>query len=298
VHSVAASAATLAVSPIIRWAGGKTRLLPELLARTPKTFGRYYEPFAGGAALFFRLAPARAVLADANVDLMVTYLAVATQLPALEALLEQHAAAHALDPKGHYYRVRGAWNQPGARWEPPQRAAAFLYLNKTNFNGLWRVNSDGAYNVPLGKQKNPNIVNHEGLRAAARVLGRPGVDLRLGHYRGTTSDAETGDFVYFDPPYAPLNDSSFTAYTEGDFDADDQRALAGYACELAARGVHVMLSNSDTPFVRRLYRPEDGFRVDQVMCGRAINSNGAKRGAVAEVIVTAGPGVVPGRVDF
>ena len=291
-------------APIIKWVGGKTKLLPELLARAPKSFGRYYEPFAGGAALFFRLAsaskgPLRAVLNDANADLVTMYLAIQVETGPVITMLELHAKAHAADPQSHYYRVRDLWNKPGLDWSPARRAAAFIYLNKTCFNGLWRVNRSGGFNVPIGRPSKdgaaPRICDPGALRAAAAVLAH--AELRQGYYQNAVSDAQAGDFVYFDPPYAPVNASSFTAYTDGDFGPDDQRALAGCARDLAARGVHVMLSNSDTPFVRSLYRPEDGFRVDQVMCGRAINSDGAKRGAVAEVIVTAGPGAAYATVD-
>lgn len=272
----------MTATPVIKYVGGKTRLLPELLARLPATYGRYYEPFCGGAALFFKLAPTRAVLGDMNPELMNLYRVLAHgDVETLIMFLRWHDEYHRKDPKGHYYLVRNEWNS-STTWSDLQRAAAFVYLNKTCFNGLWRVNADGGFNVPMGAYKNPTICNPDALRAAARALKH--VELRQGHFEQTTRDAVAGDLVYFDPPYVPLTaTSSFTSYTADGFDMHDQRALADHARELAERGVHVVLSNSDTPLVRELYA---GFQLDVVQCGRAINSNASKRGAISELIIT------------
>jgi DNA adenine methylase len=269
----------ITASPIVKWVGGKTKLLDELTARMPAHFGRYYEPFCGGAALFFRVAPYRAVLADSNADLMAVYAALRSDVTAVIARLEQHRAVH---DETHYYATRAQWNDRYARWSPADRAAAFIYLNKTCFNGLWRVNRAGAFNVPIGRYTDPPICVPDALRAAQVVLAR--AELRCADYRAVVADAEPGDFVYFDPPYDPVAPTAnFTSYTAAAFGPDDQRALADTARELVARGVHVMLSNSDTSFVRGLYR---GFNIGRVRCTRAINSNAAKRGEVDEVIVT------------
>lgn len=263
--------------PIIRWAGGKTRLLPELLARMPAQYGRYYEPFAGGAALFFRLVPERAVLADLNLDLVTVYSVVKLDVEGLIRCLEHHANCHSRD---YYYAERERWNE----WTPgscsgAERAASFIYLNKTCFNGLWRVNRDGGFNVPMGKYKKPAICVPNALRAASRALAQ--AEVRHGRYENSLDDAQPGDFVYFDPPY----DGTFTAYTADAFGPDQQRELAEAARALVGYGVQVMLSNSDTPFVRELYAD---FRVDTVQCGRGINSDTTKRGAVNELIITGG----------
>jgi len=299
-------------TPIVKWAGGKAKLIPELVKRLPSSYGRYYEPFAGGAALFFALAAKRAhsangeasrragspvpvaaafgfepkelrvagapwaVLGDANADLMAMYQAVRDDAEAVIKALEFHAAQHG---EAHYYGVRDAWNarELVAR---PLHAAAFLYLNKTCFNGLWRVNKSGAFNVPMGSYKNPTICNAAALRAASWALG--GAELVSGDYLQVIADAEAGDLVYFDPPY----DASFASYTLDAFEADDQRALAEVARELGRRGCHVVLSNRDTPFVRSLYQ---GFVIERVKNPHMINSDGTGRSDVDEVIITHPP---------
>jgi DNA adenine methylase len=264
----------------VKWAGGKTRLLPELVARMPRTFRRYYEPFCGGAALYLHVEPAHAVLADLNADLIETYRTIATQCDAVIEALCQHAAAHSAE---HYYATRDRWNarqDHSATW----RAATFFYLNKTCFNGLWRVNRSGAFNAPLGSYDDPRIVNEANLRAAATAFGR--ATLACGSFEGTACHAGAEDFVYFDPPYVPLTETSrFTAYTAGGFGDQDQRALADLAHRLVSRGCYVMLSASDTPRVRELY---GDFQIDRVACGRSIGANPATRGRVSELVITAG----------
>jgi DNA adenine methylase len=268
-------------APVIKWVGGKTKLLPELLARMPARFERYYEPFAGGAALFFRVAPERAVLADSNADLIALYSCLSRDVAGVIRKLEHHRTAHS---EAHYYATRTRWNDRELPWTTAERAATFIYLNKTCFNGLWRVNRSGAFNVPIGRYTDPPICVPEALHAAHALLQR--ADLRCADYRTAVEEARRGDFLYFDPPYDPVTPTAnFTSYTAGAFGADDQRALAETARELVARGCRVMLSNSDTPFIRSLYR---GFGIDRVRCARAINSNAAKRGDVDEVIMTGG----------
>lgn len=268
-------------SPVVKWVGGKTKLLPELLARMPENFGRYYEPFAGGAALFFRLAPRRAVLADANHDLVGLYTAIKKDVSAVIRCLGLHRDSH---DESHYYETRTRWNDREVSWSTPERAAAFIYLNKTCFNGLWRVNRSGAFNVPIGRYTDPPICVPEALRAAQQVLSR--AEIRRADYRTAVADAKAGDFLYFDPPYDPVTTTAnFTSYTADVFGAEEQRALADTARALVAKGCMVMLSNSDTPFMRSIYK---GFRVERVKCPRAINSNAAKRGDVDELIITGG----------
>lgn len=278
---VAPQVQEVVASPIVKWVGGKTKLLPDLLSRMPERYGRYYEPFAGGAALFFRLAPKRAVLADSNPDLIGLYTAVANDVNAVIRRLQGHRDAH---DEAHYYDMRTRWNDRDHEWSTPERAAAFIYLNKTCFNGLWRVNRSGAFNVPIGRYTDPPICVPDALRAAHHVLSR--AEIRRADYRTAVRDAKAGDFLYFDPPYDPVTPTAnFTSYTADSFGPDEQRALADTARELVARGCQVMLSNSDTPFIRSIYK---GFRVDRVKCARAINSNAAKRGDVDELIITGG----------
>lgn len=269
-------------APIVKWPGGKTRLLSELIARAPAGWGRYFEPFAGGAALFFRLAPERAVLGDLNRDLIAMYRGLARDLEGVTRRLRGYRDAHSSQ---HYYATRTRWNTQRAAWLPAQRAATFIYLNKTCFNGLWRVNRAGEFNVPIGRYTDPPICVPALLRAAHLALARTA--LVASDYRATLRDAERGDLVYLDPPYHPVSaTSSFTSYTADAFSADDQRELAATARQLVARGCHVMLSNSDTPLIHELYR---GFRIDRVQCVRSINSAVDRRGAIDELIILGAP---------
>jgi DNA adenine methylase len=268
-------------APVIKWVGGKTKLLPELTARLPPRFERYYEPFAGGAALFFRVAPERAVLADYNADLIGLYTCLTKDVAGVIRKLEYHRTEHS---EQHYYATRTRWNDREMPWSTADRAATFIYLNKTCFNGLWRVNRSGAFNVPIGRYTDPPICVPDALRAASTLLGR--ATLRCDDYRSVVADARRGDFLYFDPPYDPVTPTAnFTSYTAGAFGHDEQHALAETARSLVARGCRVMLSNSDTPFIRSLY---SDFHIDRVKCSRAINSNAAKRGDVDEVIIIGG----------
>lgn len=268
-------------APVVKWVGGKSKLLSELMARMPDRFERYFEPFAGGAALYFRIAPERAVLADSNPDLIALYRSLGEEVGAVIRRLEHHRAVHCED---HYYQTRARWNDRERSWSSADRAATFIYLNKTCFNGLWRVNRAGAFNVPIGRYTDPPICVPEALRAASALLGR--TTLRCCDYRTAVADARRADFVYFDPPYDPLTvTANFTSYTSDSFGGSHQRELADTARALVARGCGVMLSNSDTPFIRSLYKD---FQIDRVKCSRAINSNAAKRGDVDEVIITGG----------
>jgi DNA adenine methylase len=270
-------AAEAAAAPVVKWAGGKTRLLDQLVARAPERYRRYFEPFVGGGALYFRLQPGRAVLSDSNPDLIGMYRRVAGHVEAVIRRLEAHRAAHGVD---HYYRVREEWNRGGLA-DPDDRAAAFIYLNKTCYNGLWRVNSRGHFNVPVGRYDDPSIFDGAQLRAASRALRR--AELATAGFAEAVAGARDGDFVYFDPPYHPLSDTAhFTSYTSASFGRDDQRRLAELARELVRRGCAVLVSNSDTEFVRELYR---GFRIDVVDCARAINSKASARGPQRELII-------------
>lgn len=272
-------------SPIVKWAGGKTKLLPRLLARIPSRwgrFGRYFEPFVGGAALFLALEPSVSTIADVNPALVTLYRTVVSDLDGIVEVVRVHKAQHS-DPE-YYYDVRRHWNDVTIRsvWSPAKTAGTFLYLNKTCFNGLWRENKRGEFNVPRGNYDDPAILDEDALRAARIVLSRARIE--CGSFQDTTSDATDGDFAYFDPPYDPLSKtSSFTSYAASPFGKAEQRKLADHARVLDARGVFVMLSNNDTPLVRGLY---DGFLIETAPCGRSINSKGDGRGKVDEVIIT------------
>jgi DNA adenine methylase len=268
--------------PFLKWAGGKQQLLAHFAHLYPPSegLGAYHEPFLGGAAVFFhvkdRLAPPRAVLSDGNVELINAFVAVRDQLDAVVAELKRHDSRHCPD---YFYEVRD--QVPAELSGPAARAARFIYLNKTCFNGLYRVNSRGLFNVPIGSYANPGILQRERLRRASAELA--GVELEASPFTAVLDRARAGDFVYFDPPYVPVSSTShFTAYTEGEFGPQEQRLLAGVYRVLADRGCKVMLSNSDTPFVRALY---EGFDMHQLLARRQINSNGDARGHVGELVV-------------
>ncbi|MES2640423.1 MAG: DNA adenine methylase [Myxococcota bacterium] len=260
--------------PFLKWVGGKRQLLPALLPHTPARFGRYHEPFVGGGALFFHLRPARAVLADTNARLIRTWIGVRDHVEDVITLLRgfphdrtffEGLRAEAVDAKSD-----------------AEVAAWFIYLNRTGFNGLYRVNRQNRFNVPFGSYTNPTICDADTLRAASIALSQ--TDLLVEDFGAVLTRAEPGDFVYFDPPYIPLSaTSSFTAYTAGGFGMPEQARLRDTARALKARGVHVVLSNSSAPAVHELYA--DGFLRTPVSAARAINCDASKRGAVTELIL-------------
>jgi DNA adenine methylase len=263
--------------PVLKWAGGKGRLLPHLLRLTPEKFSAYHEPFIGGGALFFRLAGQvtanRVFLSDVNPALIDVYIALRDCPNEVIDILRVHVYE-----RDYYYRIR-ALNPDDLTL--PERAARIIYLNKTCYNGLFRENRAGQFNVPFGRYKNPTICDEPNLRAASRAL--QGVDIARRNFATVLEFARPGDFVYFDPPYHPLSaTANFTAYDRNGFGPDDQRHLRDVFATLGERGVRAMLSNSDTPFIRELYQ---GFAVDEVFAARAVNSKANGRGKIAEVIV-------------
>lgn len=312
----AASAGTDGTSrlprPFLKWAGGKRQLLPELRPFYPRGFDRYFEPFLGSGAVFFDLAATgalagrEATLSDINPDVIGCYEALRSDTARLVRHLAALAASHAEAPVRHYYEVRDGRFNPmrqaamvrrramtGRRWRyPVELAAMLIYLNRTGFNGLFRLNSRGAFNVPAGRYANPRVCDEPTLRAAAGALSRERVRLRDAAFDEVLADARRGDFIYLDPPYAPLSvTSSFTAYTEAGFGDADQRRLRDVIVSLAARGCHVLLSNSTAPIVRALYEHDAaaaraGLRVHRVRARRAINARGARRGPIDELLIT------------
>lgn len=260
--------------PFLKWAGGKTQLLGALVERLPSRFDRYFEPFCGGAALFFKLQPEHAILSDSNPELVNCYRVVREQVDELILALGRHRY-----DRDHYYEVR---ELSPSDLPPVERAARTIFLNRTGYNGLYRVNRRGQFNVPFGRYKNPKILDEENLRACSRALGK--AKILEGDFEEVAADARRGDIVYFDPPYVPMSRTSdFTAYVQAGFGTEDQARLARLFSALAERDVAVVLSNSDVESVRALYR---GFRIDTVSASRSINSRGEKRGKVAEVVVS------------
>jgi len=239
---------------------------------------RHVEPFVGGGALFFARRPERALLMDINPALIAAYAAVRDQVESVVRCLRQLASQHS---KETYYRVRTRYNED-RRASAARRAAMFVYLNRTCFNGLHRVNRRGEFNVPVGAYKNPRILDEDRLLAASFALRD--TELRCAGFESLIEHAKPGDFIYFDPPYAPVSaTASFTSYARDGFAREDQTKLRDVYRALDRRGCKLMLSNSDVPFIRGLYRE---FRVDTVAAPRAINCNAKKRGKVTELVVT------------
>ncbi len=272
--------------PFIKWAGGKTQLLPDLLRHAPRRFERYHEPFIGSAALFFALhAQGRldrgAVLSDSNAELIGVYRAVRDDVEPLIDALRGHAI-YAGD-RDYFYDVRSWDRRPDWAQRPAlERAARMIYLNKTCFNGLHRVNRSGHFNVPFGRYEHPTICDEPNLRAASGAL--QGVELLGTDFESVLQRVEPGDLVYFDPPYLPLSaTSSFTSYTRDAFGPTQHRRLAAVFAALAERGCYTLLSNSSNPLVAELY---GNYPMSEVAARRAINSNAAGRGIIREIIVT------------
>jgi DNA adenine methylase len=298
--------------PLLKWAGGKRQLLPRLRRFYPPVFNRYIEPFCGSGAVFFdlhaagRLLGHDVVLIDSNADLIGCYEQVRDACDGVAAALERLAAAHAADGRAHYYAIRDERFNPlrNERRQPdgritytPELAAMFIYLNRTGFNGLFRLNASGGFNVPAGRYARPAIVNREKLVRVADALSSPGVRLVFGSFESARDFAKAGDFLYVDPPYAPLSrTANFTSYTASRFGGEDQARLQALVIELARRGCHVLLSNSTASEIAALYEDNRdartaGLQTFRVAARRAINSNAARRGAVHEYLITNIPAV-------
>ena len=293
----------------MKWAGGKRQLLPHLRRFIPPVFDRYFEPFLGSAAFFLDLCrrgaidSPTAILADNNSDLIGCYQAVEHRVDQVIRELRKLAAGHAAGGAAHYYRIRDehfnplrriALGRTGAEHVEysPKLAAMFIYLNRTGFNGLYRLNARGDFNVPAGRYVNPRICDARNLRAVATTLQSRAAELRHGSFATVLTDCRPGDFLYFDPPYAPLSSTSrFTSYTASGFTEADQRRLQQIVVQLAERHCHVLLSNSTAPVIRELYEVNRdarraGLRTFRVPARRAINSKKSGRGAITELIIT------------
>lgn len=264
-------------TPFLKWAGGKSQLLSTFDRYYPKTFNRYFEPFLGGGAVFFNLAAKhrglKAIVSDCNAELINCYVMVRDQPQAVLRALKKHR-----NDVHYYYKVR---EMDADSLDEAERAARMIFLNKTCFNGLYRVNRKGEFNVPFGKYKNPKLVDKPNIEAVSEVLANALISCQP--FEQVVARAKRHDFVYFDPPYHPVsNTSNFTSYTKGAFTLADQERLAATFKQLSDKGCYVMLSNSDIPVIRNLY---EGFRIETVQANRAINCNGKKRGRVSELLI-------------
>lgn len=267
------------VTPVLKWAGGKRQLLSEILRRIPSEMTTYYEPFLGGGAVLFRLQPDRAIVNDSNAELVNVYATIRDNPDELLQLL----AAHRNEPD-YFYAIRELDRSPAyASLTGAERASRILYLNKTCYNGLFRVNRQGQFNAPFGRYRNPTIATPEVIHAVSRFLRRRDIRILNGDFADSVKGARRGSFVYFDPPYMPVSASaSFTGYTQGGFNRNDQERLRDLCDRLTRKGVKFLLSNSATPFVLDLYK---AYHIEQVGASRAINANAKKRGEVPEVLV-------------
>ncbi|MDY6899792.1 MAG: DNA adenine methylase [Cyanobacteriota bacterium] len=264
--------------PFLKWAGGKSKLIAQIRNYLPEphTYTKYYEPFLGGGAVFFHLHPYEAMLTDVNSELIATYKCVKNNLTDLVGLLKIHESNHS---KEYYYDIR----QTSAKTDL-EKAARLLYLNKTCFNGLYRVNSKGQFNVPLGRYKNPKICPIELLSSASETLQLARIkQADFGDVLNYASSSN--DFVFFDPPYYPISSTSyFTAYSRNSFNKDDQIRLRDTCAELASRGVKIMVCNSDCDFIKELYT-EINFKIVPIKAPRVINSNIKNRGTIHELLI-------------
>lgn len=297
-----------AIRPILKWAGGKRQLLPELRPFYPRAFSRYVEPFLGSGAVFLDLLNARLLenrrvaLADINADVIGCYLAVRDRPADVVAALRALESGHRKGGDGHFYAIRDGQFNPARRAvqgssDPatgytPRLAAMLIYLNRTGFNGLFRVNARGDFNVPAGRYANPLICDEPNLYAWSAALRRPGVTIEVAAFDAVLARAGQDDFVYLDPPYAPVSGTArFTAYTAGGFGPVQQETLQRMVIALASRGAAVLLSNSIAPQIKALYARHRGaktagLRATTVAARRAINSRAASRGAVREYLIT------------
>ena len=296
--------------PLLKWAGGKRQLLPALEPYYPQRFERYLEPFVGSGAVFFHLASTgvlngRAVtLSDVNADLIGCYRAVRDETDSVIASLQGLEREHRRRGDACYYDVRDerfnplrahrmneVSTKPIAAPYPPELAAMLIFLNRTGFNGLFRLNRSGQFNVPAGRYRDPRICDEEHIRAVADVLRQPGVAIEHRGFEEAIGEAGKGDFVYCDPPYAPLSrTSSFANYTAAGFASLDQQRLLQAVVRACRRGAHVVMSNSSAPEIETAYQARAArqvkIAVHRVPARRAINSRGSKRGPVDELIIT------------
>jgi DNA adenine methylase len=262
------------LSPFLKWAGGKRQLLDKIIDRMPKSFNNYYEPFIGGGALLFELQPAKAVINDINASLINAYITIAEKPFEFISAVTELDSQIPEDGKAYYYSLRERYNDKLVKTEyDTELAALFVFLNKHCFNGLYRVNAKGLFNVPYNNSKRESI-NNESIIAISEYLKN--VKIMQGDFEKACNDAQRGDFVFFDSPYAPLNPTSFESYTKEGFDIESHKRLANLFEKLTDKGCYCMLTNHNTEFINDLYGNK-GYKIDVVSVKRMINSNASKR---------------------
>lgn len=264
--------------PFLKWAGGKRQLIKQLHPYIPREFNKYIEPFVGGGAMFFYLIPDKAFLMDINPDLINTYQAIKSDVHELVKSLKKHE-----NDEAYFYKIRDAERDMGEfrSWSSVEKASRIIYMNHACFNGLYRVNSQGFFNVAFGAYEDPLICDERNLLAVHDAL--KDVDLRVASFETCLEIASRDDFVYLDPPYVPVSETAnFTSYTKDNFTREDQKRLLDVVRELDRRGCKVMISNSYSKFVVDLF---DGYHIKTIMANRAINRDGSKRGKIKELVI-------------
>lgn len=264
--------------PFVKWAGGKRQLIPQIEEYLPQEYNKYIEPFVGGGALFFHLKPRNAVLIDVNEDLINCYNVIKNNVSELIQSLKKHK-----NDKDYYYQVRSVDREIESfqKWSDVEKASRTIFMNRCCYNGLYRVNSKGFFNVPFGRYKNPKFCNELNLNAVHETLKN--AKIIQGSFETCLDHAEKGDFVYFDPPYHPLSETAnFTSYTKDNFGKDSQVKLLEVFKKLDQRDCKVMLSNSHNDFILDLYKE---FKIITLSAKRAINSNASRRGEIKEILV-------------
>lgn len=268
------------VSPVVKWVGGKRQLLQDILKHIPDKYSTYYEPFVGGGAVLFHLQPRKMVINDINEELMNVYNVICNNVEELIEDLKKHK-----NEADYFYKIRelDRDREKYAQLNNIERASRIIYLNKTCYNGLFRVNRQGEFNTPFGRYKNPNIANEATLKAVNNYFNKAKITLKCGDFEEAVKGIRKGGFVYFDPPYDPVSESAnFTGYDKGGFDKDEQIRLKKLCDKLNNRGVKFLLSNSSTEFILNLYKD---YNITIVKAKRSINSKGDGRGDVNEVLV-------------
>lgn len=273
---------TVKMNPFVKWAGGKKQLLPRLMEHVPEHYDRYYEPFIGGGAFLLDLQPQIATINDVNEQLLNVYIQLQTDVEALIAMINELDSIEC--DKEHYMRMRERYNKKIASGElDTECAALMIWINKHCFNGLYRVNGKGLFNVPYNNKATGSSIDEDNLRAIAHFLSSSDVTILHGDFESACETVRSGDFVYFDSPYVPVSETAnFTDYTKDGFSYEDHKRLASLFRELDKRGAMIMLSNHNVPLVHKLY---EGFRIEEISVRRAINSDASKR-VGKEVIIT------------
>jgi DNA adenine methylase len=273
------------IKPYLKWAGGKRQLLPEIKKHLPESIHNYtyYEPFVGAGAVFFELQPEKAVINDFNTQLILTYTAIKENVEELITVLRDHKKKN---NEKYYYTIRNLDRDPGlfCGLTDIEKAARLIFLNKTCFNGLYRVNSQGLFNVPYGRYKNPAVCEEIVLRQISRYLNANNISILNSDFEYAVQTADKNSFIYFDPPYHSPDKTNFTGYQADGFGDEEQKRLCDIIVKMTNRGVMCLLSNSDTEYIRKLYN-HDFFDIISVQAKRSISSDSAGRGTINEVLI-------------